>query len=150
MNYVNKIIKTKLCVRGDVSEHRNIPVEDAFALLSSSLQRYQQQQQGGIGGGGRGGVEQQRGGPGGGMDSAAPDSRGRMQMQAGPEPHHANMQALINLLQENRPLSVMEYDRLIRYLSDRRDRQMADDARGGGGLAGNQPAYLLGKICEVV
>jgi hypothetical protein len=27
---------------------------------------------------------------------------------------------------------------------------MADDARGGGGLAGNQPAYLLGKICEVV
>ncbi|XP_046646879.1 nuclear receptor coactivator 5-like isoform X1 [Daphnia pulicaria] len=138
---------------GQPEEHRNIPVEDAFALLSSSLQRYQQQQQGGIGGGGgggRGGVEQRSGGGGGGggglMDSAAPDSRGRggMQMQAGPEPHHANMQGLINLLQENRPLSVMEYDRLIRYLSDRRDRQMAEDARGGGGLAGSQPAYLLG------
>lgn len=84
------------------------------------------------------------------MDSAAPDSRGRggMQMQAGPEPHHANMQGLINLLQENRPLSVMEYDRLIRYLSDRRDRQMAEDARGGGGLAGSQPAYLLGNVAK--
>jgi hypothetical protein len=145
-----------VCV-GYISEHRNIPVEDAFALLSSSLQRYQQQQQGGIGGGGgggRGGVEQRSGGGGGGggglMDSAAPDSRGRggMQMQAGPEPHHANMQGLINLLQENRPLSVMEYDRLIRYLSDRRDRQMAEDARGGGGLAGSQPAYLLGNLAK--
>lgn len=135
-----------VCV-GYISEHRNIPVEDAFALLSSSLQRYQQQQGGGGGGrGGLGGVEQR----GGLMDSVASDSRGRggMQMQAGPEPHHANMQGLINLLQENRPLSVMEYDRLIRYLSDRRDRQMAEDARGGGGLAGSQPAYLLGNVAE--
>lgn len=131
-------------MRGDVSEHRNIPVEDAFALLSSSLQRYQQQQGGGGGGrGGLGGVEQR----GGLMDSVASDSRGRggMQMQAGLEPHHANMQTLINLLQENRPLTIVEYDRLIRYLSDRRDRQMAEEARGGGGgLAGSQPAYLLG------
>lgn len=81
------------------------------------------------------------------MDSVASDSRGRggMQMQAGLEPHHANMQTLINLLQENRPLTIVEYDRLIRYLSDRRDRQMAEEARGGGGgLAGSQPAYLLG------
>lgn len=112
-------------------------MEDAFALLSSSLQRYQQQQQGGGGRGGLGGGER------GLMDPAEPRGRGGMQM-AGPEPHPASMQALINLLQENRPLTVIEYDRLIRYLSDRRDRQMADDGRGGGGLAGSQPSYLQG------
>lgn len=134
-----------------ISEHRNIPVDDAFALLSSSLQRYQQQQQGG----GRGGLG---GGERGLMDSA--DSRGRgggggLQMP-GPEPHPASMQALINLLQENRPLTIVEYDRLIRYLSDRRDRQMADDGRGvvgvgggGGGLAGSQPSYLQGEVCLI-
>ena len=107
-------------------------MEDAFALLSSSLQRYQQQQQGGGGRGDRGL-----------MDPAESRGRGGMQM-AGPEPLPANMQGLISLLLENRPLTVIEYDRLIRYLSDRRDRQMADDSRGGGGLAGSQPSYLQG------
>lgn len=120
-----------------ISEHRNIPVEDAFALLSTSLQRYQQQQQGG----GRGGLG---GGERGLMDSADSRGRGGLQMP-GPEPHPASMQALINLLQENRPLTVVEYDRLIRYLNDRRERQMAEDGRGGG-LAGSQPSYLQGTI----
>lgn len=111
-------------------------MEDAFALLSTSLQRYQQQQQGG--GRGLGGGER------GLMDSADSRGRGGLQMP-GPEPHPASMQALINLLQENRPLTVVEYDRLIRYLSDRRERQIAEDGRGGG-LAGSQPSYLQGII----
>ena len=141
-----------------ISEHRNIPVEDAFALLSTSLQRYQQQQQQlGGGGGGREGregrnplMEQ--------ADNTSIRNRGGMQLAGPPLPdpvHPASMQALIHLLQENRPMTVLEYDRLIRYLSDRRDRQMAmEDTRGGGGgggggsgigLAGSQPAYLQGK-----
>ena len=55
------------------------------------------------------------------------------------------MQTLIDLLQANRPLSIMEYDRLIRYLSDRRDRQANEDARAGPSGAAASQSYMKGK-----
>ena len=56
------------------------------------------------------------------------------------------MQILIDQLQANRTLTSLEYDRLLRYLSDRRDRQIMMEeqqpqpGRGGAGLAGSQPS----------
>lgn len=124
-----------------------MPVEDGFALLSSSFQRYQQQR-------GHGGMER--------MDPAVEVSRTSSAPTTGrnggggngllgqqPEPHPSAMQMLIDQLQANRPMTALEYDRLVRYLSDRRDRQMMIEdqhqqqpqpGRGGAGLAGSQPS----------
>lgn len=113
-----------------------MPVEDAFELLSSSYRAYQHQQTGsGGGGGGRGVVEREPANLG--------EPRGLMNARGlVTDPHPPTMQALLNALQENRPLSVMEYDRLIRYLSERRDRQAAEEPPQRS-MAGslNQPPY---------
>ena len=84
-----------------------MPVEDAFCLLSTAFNRHK------------------------GLTATGADRK----IQIGIDAHPANIQHLINLLQENRPLTVIEYDRLIRYLSEKKDRQvrleMADDPAGG-------------------
>lgn len=86
-----------------------MPMEDALELLASAFQRC-------------------RGGGGGGR----PDEHLAMEAgrPSGPEAHPASVQALVDALHANRPLSVMEHDRLIRYLTDRRDRLASEEARG--------------------
>jgi len=129
-----------------------MPVEDGFALLSSSFQRYQQQQQQERG---HGGMERMDPAVEASRTSSAPTtgrnggSGGNGLLGQQPEPHPSAMQMLIDQLQTNRPMTALEYDRLVRYLSDRRDRQMMIEdqhqqqpqpGRGGAGLAGSQPS----------
>ena len=104
-----------------------MPMEEAFALLSSSFKHRQ-----------------------GMMDSNS--DRARIQGGLGVDAHPPNMQLIINLLQENRPLSVPEYDRLIRYLNERRDRQSRlemneDPSRGAPSMLNKQQTmgYIQGK-----
>ena len=131
MNKVDESMNKRCVWVNPVStEHRNMPVEEAFALLSSSFKHRQ------------------------GMDSGNSDRR--MQAAAGIDAHPPNIQLLINLLQENRPLSVPEYDRLIRYLNERRDRQSRlemneDPNRAASNMANNQHqamAYIQGNVFQ--
>lgn len=107
-------------------EHRNMPVEDAFDLLASSYRSYQQQQA--------------KGGSAGRAVEPAGEPRAGLGRSLVTDVHPTNIQVLINALQENRPLSVLEYDRVIRYLSERRDRQAAEEPRGLAGTT-SQPPY---------
>ena len=113
-----------------------MPVDDAFDLLSSSFRAYQQlhnrDPQSASAGRAGDGLEPRIGGGGGG-------GPGRLVT----DPHPPTMQALLNALQDNRPLSIMEYDRLIGYLGERRNRQAAEEAQRGS----NQlPSAYQGKL----
>lgn len=110
-----------------------MPLEDAFGLLTSTFQRCQQQR------------------AGGGRPEEA-DEAVRAARSAPPDAHPQSMQTLIDLLQANRPLSIMEYDRLIRYLSDRRDRQATEDARAGpsAGMPPTSQSYMKGDSFSLI
>ena len=102
-----------------------MPLEDALELLACTFQRCR--------GGGR-------------PDEHLPAP---VEAAARPEPHPASVQPLIDVLHANRPLSVMEYDRLIRYLTDRRDRLANEEARGPNSqsfMKGNFSFFIF-KFC---
>lgn len=82
-----------------LTEHRNMPLEDALAFISRNFDAY---------------LRGERGqGPG-------PVSVG------GPVPdrHPEAIQTLLNLLRENRQLTVLQYDKVIKYLQDKREVQI--------------------------
>ncbi|XP_046396331.1 nuclear receptor coactivator 5 [Ischnura elegans] len=91
-------------------EHRNMPLEDAVNLLARNFDAYCLRKP--KGGGGDLGVG------------------GRMGIAGGPVPfagsdrHPDNIQALFTLLVEQRPLTVLQYDRVIGYLKEKREVQV--------------------------
>ncbi|XP_054271261.1 nuclear receptor coactivator 5 [Macrosteles quadrilineatus] len=103
---------------GQPQEHRNMPLEDALAFIARSFDAY---------------LRGERGqGPG-------PVSVGQPDYDKHPEA----IQTLLNLLRENRQLTVLQYDKVIKYLQDRREVQIkleVGDAQGLPSIAGgNQP-----------
>ncbi|XP_039283648.1 nuclear receptor coactivator 5 isoform X2 [Nilaparvata lugens] len=87
---------------GQHQEHRNMPLEDAVSLIRRTFQSYM------------------RG------ERELPGTIG------GYEVHPDAIQTLFNLLKENRQLTVLQYDKVIRYLQDKREKQLklevGDDA----------------------
>lgn len=108
---------------GVPAEHRNMPVEDAVNLLAEDFRNKCLR------------------------DAAQANNKPMMQMNAYPKPvpiipaanvpivnnsshlnrpnrHPDAIQILVNLLAENLPLTVLQYDRVIKYLQDKREQQI--------------------------
>lgn len=104
-------------LHGDPTEHRNMPVQDALDMLSVDFQNISQH----------------------------PDRSQRFPLQTGNRMmptaveitptsvyaapplntrHPDSIQTLVNLLADNRPITVLQYDRVIKYLQDRREFQL--------------------------
>ncbi|KAK9745935.1 RNA recognition motif [Popillia japonica] len=84
-------------LHGIPQEHRNMPIEDAIILLTRNFEAY--------------------------MKGEMFEKEGRMASLA--EKHPEAIQMLLNLLAENRLLTAIQYDRIIKYLQDRRELQKA-------------------------
>ncbi|KAJ8925027.1 hypothetical protein NQ315_001198 [Exocentrus adspersus] len=83
-------------LHGVPQEHRNMPLEDALILISRNFEGYMKGEQFG------------------------PDNPVALNLN---DRHSSSMQMLINLLAENRQLTSTQYDRLIKYLEERRELQ---------------------------
>ncbi len=143
-------------LQGQQSEKLNIPVDAALKLLANDFgsgvrpaQQQQQQQQPPVPmdeGPDRGGSDLSGHSGGGGYGGGGPAQnpfRGQQQQQQPQQPdqqerrvfpgggHPPDVMTVVDFLVDNRPLSVMEYDKLIRYLSQRRremlTREYGDD-----------------------
>lgn len=89
---------------GHPQEHRNMPVEDAIAMIARNFDLYMRGEKG-LGPGPVPVV------PAGGL---APNL----------DRHPEAIQTLLNLLKENRQLTVLQYDKVIRYLQEKREMQV--------------------------
>lgn len=68
-----------------------------------------------------------------------------------PDRHPEAIQTLLNLLRENRQLTVLQYDKVIKYLQDKREHQIKleiGDAKDLPSLAGTLPVIPLSG-CEM-
>lgn len=100
------------------TEHRNMPLEDSLAFIARSFDAY---------------LRGERGqGPG-------PVVVG----QPVPDRHPEAIQTLLNLLRENRQLTVLQYDKVIKYLQDKREIQIKLEVGDAQGL----PSLSSGKTC---
>ncbi|KAJ8978230.1 hypothetical protein NQ317_016381 [Molorchus minor] len=90
-------------LHGVAQEHRNMPIEDALILLSRNFEGYMKGEQ------------------------APPEFPG----QNITDRHPGNMQMLLNLLAENRQISTTQYDKLLKYLQDRREMQQEFEVAEG-------------------
>lgn len=86
-------------LHGIPAEHRNMPVDDAIAFIGTNFQENRQKVN-------------------------LPKSVPIIQPQGNAPPlnerHPEAVQALLNLLAENRPLTVLQYERIIKYLQERK------------------------------
>ncbi|GJQ67887.1 hypothetical protein Trydic_g16647 [Trypoxylus dichotomus] len=82
-------------LHGIPQEHRNMPIEDAIILLTRNFEAY--------------------------MKGETFETEGRVASLA--EKHPEAMQMLLNLLAENRQLAVTQYDKVIKYLQERKELQ---------------------------
>ncbi|KAF7270632.1 nuclear receptor coactivator protein neosin [Rhynchophorus ferrugineus] len=78
-------------------EHRNMPLDDALVLISRNFEAYM------------------RG------EKPQPEDPNKMNLS---DQHPKPVQMLLNLLAENRMLTSSQYDRVIKYLQERRDLQL--------------------------
>lgn len=83
------------------TEHRNMPMEDAMKLVASSFEKYIQTQR-----------EKVAGPPASSAQSALPPFL----------PPPADVSYLLNLLADNRQLTVEELDKVIDYLRQRKEK----------------------------
>lgn len=83
-------------LHGTPQEHRNMPVEDALILISRNFESYMKGEQ------------------------FAPENAITLSLN---DRHPSSIQMLFNLLAENRQLSSIQYDKVIKYLEDRRELQ---------------------------
>ncbi|XP_046669974.1 nuclear receptor coactivator 5 isoform X2 [Homalodisca vitripennis] len=120
---------------GQPQEHRNMPLEDALAFIARSFDSY---------------LRGERGqGPG-------PVAVGQSALDRHPEA----IQTLLNLLRENRQLTVLQYDKVIKYLQDKRELQIkleVGDAQGLPSISGDnrqpttkQQAELQHRILNIL
>lgn len=108
-------------------EHRNMPIEDALILITRNFDAYM------------------RG------EKMIITSSGPMSVT---DRHPEAMQMLINLLAENRQLTVAQYDKLFKYLQERRDLQVLYE---GGDISdvliqpeGGKAAELQNRILNIL
>lgn len=100
---------------GEPAEHRNMPVDDAIEFIFRTF-------------------EDQMRGPMPALASNTATSVLPTAVQITPTasyvapplntPHPEAIQLLINLLAENRPITVLQYDRVVKYLQERRELQL--------------------------
>ena len=113
---------------GQPAEHRNMPVEDAIKLIADDFRKkLMRDKAAGVG------MSQQRNIVPSTMN-ALPHLPNPVQIipantsnyMAPPlkERHPEAIQTLLNLLASNMPLTVLQYDRIIKYLEQRRDLQL--------------------------
>ncbi|CAH1366178.1 hypothetical protein MTP99_007574 [Tenebrio molitor] len=86
-------------LHGSPQEHRNMPIEDALVLITRNFDGYMRGDK----------TSTEILGPGGVMNVS--------------DRHPTSMQLLLNLLAENRQISSAQYDRLLKYLQERREIQ---------------------------
>ncbi|XP_060534925.1 nuclear receptor coactivator 5 [Cylas formicarius] len=91
-------------LHGIPQEHRNMPVEDALLLVSRNFEAYM------------------RG------DTLQPEDPNKMSIT---DRHPVPIQMMFNLLAENRMLTTAQYDRLLKYLQERRDLQHEHEVAEG-------------------
>ncbi|KAF2892772.1 hypothetical protein ILUMI_13407 [Ignelater luminosus] len=95
-------------LHGIPQEHRNMPVDDAIVLITRNFDAYMRGEKIGPAAGGTG-------------TGSLTDRH--------PEP----IQMVLNLLAENRQITTAQYDRLLKYLQDRRELQSQFEIAEGGG-----------------
>lgn len=92
-------------LHGIPAEHRNMPVDDAIAFIGTNF--YENRQKASVN---------------------LPKSVPIIQPQGNAPPlnerHPEAVQALLNLLADNRPLTVLQYERIIKYLHERKGLQL--------------------------
>lgn len=91
-------------LHGIPAEHRNMPVDDAIAFIGTNFQENR-----------RKAVN---------LPKAVPIIQPQGNAPPLTERHPEAIQALLNLLAGNRPLTVFQYDRIIKYLHERKDLQI--------------------------
>ncbi|CAD7081991.1 unnamed protein product [Hermetia illucens] len=93
---------------GEPAEHRNMPVEDAINLIYSNFQEKLNA------------IHMKR------MQESLPISLPSVSNSTSTSAHRhpEAIQALLNLLAENRPITVLQYDRVIKYLMEQRQKQV--------------------------
>ncbi|XP_075224665.1 nuclear receptor coactivator protein neosin isoform X2 [Lycorma delicatula] len=84
-------------LHGQHQEHRNMPMDDAISLIMRNFELYLRGERAGV--------------PGLPLGSSI-------------DRHPEAIQTLLNLLQQNRQLTVLQYDKVIRYLQDKREVQI--------------------------
>ncbi|KRT78711.1 hypothetical protein AMK59_6404, partial [Oryctes borbonicus] len=109
------------------SEHRNMPIEDAVILLTRNFEAY--------------------------MKGETFETEGRVASLA--EKHPEAMQMLLNLLAENRQLAVTQYDKVIKYLQERKELQKAyegdeDNESKKEAEPDNKQAELQSRIMNIL
>ncbi|KAI5697787.1 hypothetical protein M8J75_015635 [Diaphorina citri] len=108
-------------LHGVPQEHRNIPVEDALELVQKNFQSYK-----------KGDKNAPKTGPGGievSLKSGLPLEN----------KHPDLMQDLLSRIADNQNLTALEYERVITYLQDRREKQYTT-------VAPNTQSYLQNRI----
>ncbi|XP_061401802.1 nuclear receptor coactivator 5 [Musca vetustissima] len=100
---------------GQPAEHRNMPVEDAISLMAEDFRRKMMRDK-------IAGVQQPNQLHTGNLPNPVPIIPAAPNYIAPPlkERHPDAIQSLLNLLANNMPLTVLQYDRIIKYLQDRR------------------------------
>lgn len=116
-------------LHGIPQEHRNMPVDDAIQLIARNFDTYV------------------RGEKSGGQSTVA----------IGPAPlanerHPEAIQILLNLLADNRQLTTLQYDRVIKYLQDRREFQYKQEVGEAADEANNptKEAELQNRIMNIL
>lgn len=114
MNQEHRSITVNV-LHGDPTEHRNMPVEDALEMMSADFQKVRDRQ------------------PHVANLPTAVEITPTSMYAAPPLNirHPDAIQTLIHLLVDNRPITVLQYDRVIKYLHDRRELQLKAEIGDG-------------------
>jgi hypothetical protein len=110
-------------LQGEQQEHRNMPLDEAMSFVGKSFSRFIEKPTAG------GGVSQL------GFATGAAASGGIDQLPAFGHPN--DIRTILGFLIDDRPMSIMEYDKLIKYLATRREGTLKAE------YGANIPAHLL-------
>ncbi|GLV34425.1 Neosin [Carabus blaptoides fortunei] len=95
-------------LHGIPQEHRNMPIDDAVALIARNFETYM------------------RG------EKNAPTSASIASAALATERHPEAVQILLNLLADNRQLTTLQFDRIIKYLQEKREHQYKHEMGDAG------------------
>ncbi|XP_071091917.1 nuclear receptor coactivator 5-like [Haliotis cracherodii] len=122
-------------LHGSPQEHRNMPVEDAMSLVGRSFEKYVQT------------LKEKAAGAAAPAAAAAAVAAPVATPAAGARPPpflppSKEVSYLLNLLADNRQLTLEELDKIIMYLRDRRDKMIESERRpvAGGDVGYREPA----------
>jgi hypothetical protein len=111
-------------LQGEQQEHRNMPLDEAMSFVGKSFSRF---------------IEKPIGGPVGGIGQLGfpPAAAGNAADQLPAFGHPNDIRTILGFLIDDRPMSIMEYDKLIKYLATRREGTLKAE------YGANIPAHLL-------